>query len=36
MEMKDEIAEARLLKKLGEGDGHPPEVKNGKRAKKGK
>ena len=34
VEMKAEIAEARRLKDLGEGDGRPLEEKKGKRAKK--
>ena len=34
VEMKAEIAEAQRLKDLGEGDGSPPEEKNGKRGKK--
>ena len=33
VEMKDEIAEAKRLKDLGEGDGSPPEEKKGKRGK---
>ena len=33
-EMKAEIAEAKRLMDLGEGDGRPPEEKRGKRAKK--
>ena len=36
VEMKAEIAEAKRLKDLGEGDGQPPEGKKGKWAKKGK
>ena len=36
MEMKAEIAEAKRMKDLGEGDGQPPEGKKGKWAKKGK
>ena len=34
VEMKAEIAEARRLKDLGEGDGQPLEEKKGKREKK--
>ena len=34
VEMKAEIAEAQRLKDLGEGDGRPPEEKQGKRGKK--
>lgn len=36
VQMKAEIAEAKRLMELGEGDGSPPEEKKGKRAKKGK
>ena len=32
--MKAEIAEAKRLMDLGEGDGSPPEEKKGKRARK--
>ena len=32
--MKAEIVEAQRLMDLGEGDGSPPEEKNGKRGKK--
>lgn len=34
VEMKAEIAEARRLMDLGEGNGQPPEGKEGKRGKK--
>ena len=34
VEMKAEIAEAQRLKDMGEGDGRPPEEKQGKREKK--
>ena len=34
VEMKAEIAEAKRLMDLGEGDGRPPEGKEGKRARK--
>ena len=34
VEMKAEIVEAQRLMDLGEGDGSPPEEKNGKRGKK--
>ena len=36
VEMKAEIAEAKLLMDLGGGDGRPTERKEGKRGKKGK
>ena len=34
VEMKAEIAEAKRLKDMGEGDGRPPKEKKGKRGKK--